>query len=190
MSIATDTIGIRLPTAPRPPAVQAPTFTLDAPLAGRTIGLRTDAAWRSWQLIAGEWERMLERDGAATVSVETQAQVGKGGTQDRVNIAAWSDQVDGGFVGLGTCGSCTSFTVHDSVTLEQHSKPSVAVVCSEFETHARNMARFLGHGDLKVLVMPYPLEARPDDELRAIALEYYPRALALLGVQSAAGAAT
>ena len=45
-------------------------------------------------------------------------------------------------------------------------------------------SRFLGHGDLKVLVMPYPLEARPDDELRAIALEYYPKALELLGVRA------
>ena len=57
----------------------------------------------------------------------------------------------------------------------------MVVVCSEFETHARNMARFLGHPDLKVLVLPYPLEARPEDELLQIADEYYPQALALLG---------
>jgi len=182
--MSTDTITIRRPTAPPVPEVQAPTYTLDAPTRGRTIGLRTDMAWRSWQLIAQEWAQLLERDGAATEALETQAQVGKGGHQDRENIAAWAGRVDGGFVGLGTCGSCTSFTVHDAVTLEQHGKPSVAIVCSEFESHARNMARFLGHGDLKVLVMPYPLEARPDDELRAIALEYYPKALELLGVRA------
>jgi hypothetical protein len=57
----------------------------------------------------------------------------------------------------------------------------VVVVTSEFETHARNMASLLGHADLAVLVMPYPLEARPDDELRAIAAEYWPQALELLG---------
>jgi hypothetical protein len=45
------------------------------------------------------------------------------------------------------------------------------------------MASFLGHGALEVLVLPYPLEARPDDELRAIAAEHYPKALALLGVE-------
>jgi hypothetical protein len=55
-------------------------------------------------------------------------------------------------------------------------------VTSEFETHARNMASFLGHGNLKVLVLPYPLEARPDDELMSIAAEYFPQALELLGV--------
>jgi len=31
-------------------------------------------------------------------------------------------------------------------------------------------------------VLPYPLEARPEAELRAIADEFYPRALELLGV--------
>ena len=44
------------------------------------------------------------------------------------------------------------------------------------------MARFLGHGDLKVLVLPYPLEARPDDELRQIAADFYGAAMDLLGV--------
>jgi hypothetical protein len=45
------------------------------------------------------------------------------------------------------------------------------------------MATHLGHGDLAVLVLPYPLEARPESELRAIAEEYYPRALDLLGAR-------
>jgi hypothetical protein len=177
------TITIRRPTAARPDREQAPAFTVDGPVEGARVGLRTDMAWRSWQLIASDWAKRLHEQGATTVALETQAQVGDGGTQDRVNVAAWSDEVDFGIVGLGTCGSCTSFSVHDAVTLEQHGKPSIVVVCSEFETHARNMARFLGHGDLKVLVMPYPLEARPDDELLKIADEYYPQALDLLGVR-------
>jgi len=175
------TVTIRRPTAPRPEPVAAPTFKLDGPISGRRIGLRTDGAWRSWVLIAGEWDKMLRDAGADTLSVETNAQVGDEGKSDRRNIAQWSDEVDAGIVGLGTCGSCTSFSVQDAVTLESHSKPSVVVVTSEFETHARNMASFLGHAGLEVLVLPYPLEARPDDELRAIAAEYYPKALELLG---------
>jgi len=177
------TITIRRPTAPPPERRAAPAYTLDAPVAGRRIGLRTDGAWRSWVLIAGEWEKRLRDEGAGVVCVETNAQVGDPGRADRRNIATWSDEIDAGLVGLGTCGSCTSFTVHDAVTLESHGKPAVAVVTAEFEMHARNMARFLGHGDLKVLVLPYPLEARPDDELRAIAAEYYPAAMALLGAK-------
>lgn len=178
-----DTITIRRPTAPPPTREHAPAYTVDAPLAGLTVGLRTDMAWRSWQLIADDWAKKLHEAGASARALETQAQIGEGGTEDRANVAAWSDEIDAGMVGLGTCGSCTSFSVHDAVTLEAHGKPSIVVVCSEFEQHARNMANFLGHGNLKVLVMPYPLEARPDDELHQIADEYFPKALELLGVQ-------
>ena len=38
-------------------------------------------------------------------------------------------------------------------------------------------------GDLEVLVLPYPLEGRAEDELRRIADEYDPKALQLLGVE-------
>ncbi len=177
------TITIRRPTAPPPARVVAPAFTLDSVLGGRRIGLRTDSAWRSWALIANEWEKRLRDEGADVLCVETGAQVGDHGRADRQTIEEWSGEIDGGLVGLGTCGSCTSFTIRDAVALESHDKPSVAVVTEEFETHGRNMARFLGHGDLKVLVLPYPLEARPDDELRTIAAEYWPQAMDLLGVQ-------
>ena len=61
------------------------------------------------------------------------------------------------------------------------SEPQVSDT-AEFETHAHNMATYLGHPDLKVLVLPYPLEARPAEELREIAVEYYPRFLELLQV--------
>lgn len=177
------TVMIRRPTAPPPTPEVAPAFTLGAALAGRRIGLRTDLAWRSWALIADEWEKRLRDEGADVRCVETGAQVGEHGRDDRRTIEEWSDEIDGGLVGLGTCGSCTSFTIKDAVTLESHGKPSIAVVTEEFETHARNMARFLGHGDLKILVLPYPLEARSDDELRVIAADFYPQAMELLGVQ-------
>ena len=44
------------------------------------------------------------------------------------------------------------------------------------------MAANAGRAGLRVHVLPYPLEARPESELRQIADEYYPQALALLGV--------
>ena len=91
--------------------------------------------------------------------------------------------VDCAIVGLGTCGSCTTFTIKDAVAVEEHEKPVVAIVAEEFDGARRTTSRrHLGHGDLKVLVLPYPLEARPEDELRAIADEYYPQVLELLGV--------
>jgi hypothetical protein len=177
------TIWIRRPTAPPAPDIAAPTYRVDGPIQGLRAGIRTDAAWRSWRLIAADWEARLRRDGAAEVeTVETHGQVGRSGAADRSHISELAGAVDFAIVGLGTCGSCTSFAIADAVALEQRERPVVAVVTDEFATHGHNMASHLGHRDLRILVLPYPLEARPEDELLAISAEAYPQALDLLGI--------
>ena len=77
MNAPTDTIWVRRPTAEPAGALSAPTFRLERSLAGLTIGLRTDRAWRSWQLISSIWAEYLQRDGAQTIAVETGAQIGE-----------------------------------------------------------------------------------------------------------------
>jgi hypothetical protein len=180
--MSSNTIWVRRPTAAPAGDVSAPTFRLERPLAGCTIGLRTDRAWRSWQMISSIWDEYLRRDGAQTVAVETGAQIGNPASSDRKQIDEFAGQVDAAIVGLGTCGSCTTFTIKDAVTVEDHDKPVVAIVCEEFTVHAHNVARHVGHGDMNMLVLPYPLEARPAEELEQIARDYYPKVLELLGV--------
>jgi hypothetical protein len=176
------TLWVRRPTAAPAGEESAPSYRLDRPLAGLRIGLRTDRAWRSWRNIARVWSEYLQRDGAETIELETGAQIGQPGSDDRKRIDELAGAVDGAIVGLGTCGSCTTFTIKDSVAIEEHGKPVVAMVCEEFMVHARNVATHVGHRDLKILELPYPLEVRPDAELRAIADEFYPQVLAQLGV--------
>ena len=77
-----------------------------------------------------------------------------------------------------------TFTIKDAVAVEDQHKPVVAIVCEEFTVHAHNVARHVGHSDMKVLVLPYPLEARPTEELEQIARDYYPHVLELLGVSA------
>jgi hypothetical protein len=175
------TTSIRVPTAPRRDAAVAPTFTLDRPLPGARVGLRHEGSWRSWMWIVEEWEGLLRRDGAVPVVLEAGGRVGDEGVETRAAVAEWVAAIDCGIAGLGTCGSCTSNSVHDAVTLEQAGKPAVVAVCEEFEHHGRNMAAFLGHGDLEQLVLPYPLEGRPEKEIREIAHEHYPRFVESLG---------
>jgi hypothetical protein len=177
------TVWIRRPTAPPAVDVAAPTFSVDGPIAGLRAGIRTDAAWRSWRLIAADWEERLRADGVADVeTVETHGQVGRTGAADRSHIGELADAVDFGIVGLGTCGSCTSFAIADAVALEARERPVIAVVTDEFATHGANMANHLGHGDLRILVLPYPLEARSREDLLAISADAYPQALDLLGI--------
>jgi hypothetical protein len=56
-------------------------------------------------------------------------------------------------------------------------------VTQEFETLAHTMAANAGRPGLRVLVLPYPLEFRPAEEVREIARQYYPRLLATLGAK-------
>ena len=177
-----DTVLVRRPTAAPAGEARAPVFELGRPISGVKVGIRTDGAWRSWRLIASVWDEYLRRDGATTSLVETGAMVGQTGADDRKHIEDLANSVECAIVGLGTCGSCTTFTIKDSVVVEGKQKPVVAIVTEEFEVHGHNVATHLGHGDLKLLVLPYPLEARPEEELRAIADEYYPQVLSLLGV--------
>jgi hypothetical protein len=70
------------------------------------------------------------------------------------------------------------------VVVEELGKPAVVVITEEFVTIASRIAALKGHASLRQLVLPYPLETRPEDECRAIAREYYPRLLQILGVHS------
>lgn len=183
MSVATrERISVRRPTAPPRQIVDAPAYTLDRPLAGVRVGLRHEGSWRSWMWIVEEWTGMLRADGAIPVVLEAGGRVGDEGAKTKSDVAAWVADIDCGISGLGTCGSCTSNSVHDAVTLENESKPAIVAVCEEFQQHGRNMAGFLGHGNLKMLVLPYPLENRPEAEIRGIAAEHYARFVDLLGV--------
>lgn len=67
------------------------------------------------------------------------------------------------------------------MTVEKLAKPAVVVVTAEFERLAHQMAAHLGHPSLRVLVLPYPLEGLPAEELVAIATDAYPRLLDEIG---------
>jgi hypothetical protein len=56
------------------------------------------------------------------------------------------------------------------------------VVTEEFESHGRRIAAHHGHPSLPMLVLPYPLEGRPDEEVRQIATDAYAGLLRALGV--------
>ena len=69
-----------------------------------------------------------------------------------------------------------------TVKLEARGLPAVAVVTAVFEDLAGRMAAHNHRPDLKILVMPYPIEDKPADEVREIARAWYPKLLDALGV--------
>ena len=68
-----------------------------------------------------------------------------------------------------------------SVRLIEKGLPAVAVVTASFEDLAYGMRDHNGHPELNVLVLPYPLEERPEAEVREVARRFYPQLLEMLG---------
>ena len=56
----------------------------------------------------------------------------------------------------------------------------MVVVTEVFENLARTAARAQGYPDLRTLVLPHPMESRPEDDVRAIARASFRRLMALL----------
>jgi hypothetical protein len=57
----------------------------------------------------------------------------------------------------------------------------VVVVTAEFDRFATQIATHHGHPSLRKLVLPYPLEGLPEQELLQIATDAYPTLRDLIG---------
>lgn len=71
--------------------------------------------------------------------------------------------------------------MRDTVTVEAAKKPVVVAITQDFVQHGMNIAKMEGHANLRQLVFPYPLEGRPADEIRQIAVAWYPKFLTAIG---------
>jgi hypothetical protein len=74
---------------------------------------------------------------------------------------------DFAITGLGDCGSCTSWALHDAVELEKAGVPSLCVTTTQFDVLARVEATAMGLPDVQILAVPHPLGAGlPIDKVR------------------------
>ena len=74
--------------------------------------------------------------------------------------------------------------MHDTVAAHSRGKTAVVVVTAEFEQLADTMAANAGRTGLRVHVLPYPLESRPEAEVREIARDHWPLLLATIGARA------
>ena len=87
------------PTAPAPDATP-----VDEPpagsVAGKTVGIRLDRAWRSFEWVADEWRSVFEALGASVRLWVAGGRVGEEGERTRTELAAFASGVDVAIVGL------------------------------------------------------------------------------------------
>ena len=180
-SVTTDRITVLDPTAGVDDRVDDP--GPDAgPLAGRTIGFRVDVLWPSWDWVVDEWTAQLAAGGAAVRAFRrVQGLSGEQGSAADVGYEQFLSEIQVAIVGLGNCGSCTSWTVKDATQAAAAGLPTVAVVTEQFTSLAGTLARHYGRAGLRTFSLPFPLQTRPEQEVRAIARDALPALLVLMG---------
>lgn len=151
-------------------------------LAGKRIAARIDILWRSFDWVVDEWTALLAPYGATVESFRrVQGLAGKEGAAQDEEWAGLLASADVAVVGLGNCGSCTSWTIKDAVTALDANVATTAIVTEHFEPLASMLASQYGRPALRKVVLPYPLDTRPEPEVREIARGAFPTLLATLG---------
>jgi len=153
-------------------------------LAGKRIAIRIDMLWRSWDWVSEVWAEGLRAEGA---TVTFWRSCGRTGEEGRVAAAEYADLLAGSdmaIVGLGNCGSCTSWTIRDALTAASGGIPTIAVATAHFEQLARNLSKRGGRSGLRLHVLPYPLDILPKEQVDDIARDHYRSFLRNFGVRS------
>jgi hypothetical protein len=152
------------------------------PLAGKTVAIRMDILWKSFDWTVEEWRKRLEAAGATVRTWRrVQGLVGDDYEQAQAEYEKMLTGADVAISGLANCGSCTSWSVRDALTASFRGLPTAAVATAHFEPLARLLARDGGHPGMRVAVLPYPYDTLPEDDVRAAARDAFPRLLEALG---------
>jgi hypothetical protein len=72
-------------------------------------------------------------------------------------------------VAFGDCGSCSSWTIADGVTLEGLEVPTVSVTSEPFGFKTRIEVEAMGVPSLPIQILPHPVGQLPRDEMYRIA---------------------
>jgi hypothetical protein len=88
------------PTA-EPPATDPDPGPDAGRLSRRTVGIRYDSAWRSWEWVLEEWSTRLRDAGAEVITWRAGNRIGDEGTQTFAELERFAADVDVALVGLG-----------------------------------------------------------------------------------------
>lgn len=150
-------------------------------VSGKRIGFRLDRIWRCWDWISDEWADRLRVAGAEVSFWRSTDRSGAEGERAARELDEWLKTIDVAIVGLANCGSCTGWTVRDSLSAAATGIPTIAVATKNFEAFAHEIAARGGRSGLRVLSLPYPLNERGRDEVMAVAEAHYQPMLQAIG---------
>jgi hypothetical protein len=129
-------------------------------------------------------ETLAARTGAVLQLV---VKKGPGGRSANAAVPCASDvfervraEADVVITGAADCGSCTAYSVHDTVELERCGIPTVLVTTTRFRPVVGALAAATGLADIRALVVEHPIGGVDRDTLHGRADRAYDELLALL----------
>lgn len=152
-------------------------------LRGKRIAIRIDMLWRSWDWVSAVWAEGLRAEGADVTFWRSCGRTGEEGVAADRDYNALLAESDLAIVGLGNCGSCTSWTIADALRAAAGGIPTIAVATAHFEGLARNLAKRGGRSGLRLHILPYPLDILPKEQVNDIARDHYRSLLRDFGVR-------
>jgi hypothetical protein len=137
-----------------------------AVLSGARVGVLDNGKPNAGLLLTRVGEQLAARTGAQLTLV---TEKGPGGNAATPCTPAVMDRIvsecDIVLTGSADCGSCTSWSVHDTIQLEQRGLPTVVATTTHFVDLTRRVAAGFGVPDARVAVFPHPLGGTPDDTI-------------------------
>lgn len=135
-------------------------------LASRTIGI-VNNSWHCMDVVTEELRKALYADYAVGEVVEVKISAAQ--TLPAPELERLAGTCDAVVVGIGTCGSCSRWVLHDAMELERHKVPTVSLFTKVFEQLARTVRDHEGFPGLRLAILPHPLNPLPDDQICAAA---------------------
>lgn len=146
-------------------------------LAGKRIAVLDNLKPHAGQ-IQGAIARLVAERTGATVTLEIPKVSAALPAEPEVveRILAEADLV---ITGSADCGSCTSWSAHDTVELEQLGIPTVLLSTAGFTELAEQVCALYGLPEARILSVPGPLGGSSDAQLDAMAADAVERTLGL-----------
>jgi hypothetical protein len=134
-------------------------------LRGKTVGL-LDNSKQNASVLLDEIGLILQRDhGVERIVRQAKPTAARPGGYFGV-IDPLVEACDAVVNAYGDCGSCTSWCVHDSVTLERRGVPCATINTREFVMLGQSEAIALGLPGLPIVVVPHPIGDSPEADVR------------------------
>lgn len=131
---------------------------------GLRVGLLDNGKTNADKFLGMVGEILVRKYGVGQVKMFHKDALSKPAPQEVLD--ALVKESDFAVTGIGDCGSCSTNSVHDGISIEKMGIPAVAVCTEAFLPGLDALCRMRGMPSYKFAVVPHPLGVLFDDELR------------------------